>query len=166
MTVIESELGKVLDVLAGIDQQAIRYEVKKLRAIRDWALSQLNLGYGVGDRVRIVDGWTFDPVKSPGWAAYREVLSPGARATVLEIDFNAVHGYWYADIMLDREWSTSSDGRRWWHGPVEETPEGMDPPSAFDQERYPAGRKHTFALRATALERVDDGTATNDTTPS
>jgi hypothetical protein len=156
-----SSFEELLDTLASVDQQELHYELKKLRAIRAWALDKLCLTYEVGDVVEIASTWHLDLNKSPGWAVYKEALAPGARAKVLRIDFNSVHGYWYTDIALEREWSyvkSVTEEERWWHGPIAETPEGMHSPTPYDQEHYPNGRKHTFAFPATKLLGVNEST--------
>lgn len=143
-------LQEWLEAMPQLD--AINYELRKGSAIRAWALDHIGVNFDVGDKVvlsglRIKDG--------SGWSSYREAMADGSTATVTAIDFNAAHNYWYADIVLDREWATSSDGKYgpFWHGPVAETPEGMDPPSPFDQDRYPNGRKHTFSMPVEYLSR-------------
>jgi hypothetical protein len=97
-----------------------------------------------------------------GWAPYAETMAPGATATVQKISFNTHYGYWYADIIFDREWScdtsnSESNVIRRWHGPVDETPDRYEPPSAYEQEHYPQGRKHTFSMPVKHLRRrMDD----------
>ncbi len=141
---------EALDVLAAIDTQSIRYEVRKLAAIRAWAMRQLGVDYEVGDRVE----FTTAPRTDNGWHAYRECLVVGATAVVTGIDFNEPHDYWFADIVLDREWSVGSpfpDGRvtRWWNGPPGELPDG------FEQARLGRERKHTFAMPVEYLTKAD-----------
>jgi hypothetical protein len=157
-------LDDVMGVLGALADADIRYEIEKLRAIRRWAFDQIGIDYAVGDRVRIKKGYQprqhFADGQRHGWWPYRECLVAGATATVTKIDFNASHGYWYADIVLDREWSVGDNPDtcrfdvRHWHGPADDTPDGMEPPSKFDQEHYPEGRKHTFSFKAEMLERV------------
>lgn len=155
-------LDRLLDVIASVPEQTLRYEVRKLRAIREWALDQVGVDYAVGDAVRIVAGFRVNPVKSYGWAGYQEALAAGARAKVVAIDFNISRRRWYVQIVLDREWSvtTVESTRRWWHGPADETPEGFEPPDAYEREHYSRGRKHTFTLLVTEVtkdvERDDD----------
>lgn len=143
-----SEARNVLDLFATLnaaDLAALQREVQQLRAIKAWAQAHA-CDFTVGDTVVIADGFT---VKPGGWWPYREVLVPGARATVLEINFSAHHGAWLASIVLEREWSVHerSDGAiRFWSGTATDTPDGHEPPTAYDQEHYPEGRKHTFML--------------------
>lgn len=158
MTAIRTA-DELLTMVDGIDGQAVAYEHRKLLAIREWALGRIGIDYRTGDRVRIKDDYEvherFADGHHNGWWPYRDCLVPGALATAGEIDFNAVHGYWYADITLDREFSTyeiSDEFTHFWHGPVASTPEGMKPPTAFDQEHYPNGRRHLFSFDATQLE--------------
>lgn len=139
----------LLDLLTALTPAgvtALQRELQQLRAIRGWALSQA-CTFAVGDTVAIADGYT---VKPGGWWPYREAITPGARATVLEIDFSTHHGAWYASIRLEREWSVGeyplNRTVRYWHGPAADTPDGHEPPTAYDQEHYPEGRKHTFML--------------------
>lgn len=136
--------------------QDIEWQLKKAESIRQWCITQLPVREG--QRVRIVTA----PNCDNGWAPYREALAVGATATVVRIDFNPYsyngEGAWHANIRLDREWSHSEmhDGvHRWWNGPVGETPEGMAPPSKYDQEHYPEGRRHLFSLLADCLAPAD-----------
>lgn len=135
--------------------QEIDAELRKAQAVREWCLQRLPVSEG--DRVRI----TRAPNTANGWRPYRECLAVGAVATVVRVDFNRYSldgaGAWHADIRLDREWSHSPDlGMRWWNGPADETPEGMEPPTKYDRETYPAGRRHTFSMLADSLERIRD----------
>ncbi len=141
-----SKAEDVIDTLLAADLAAVQRELRQLRAIRDWAAKQA-ADFGPGDRVTIAE-----PLPcNDGWAPYREALALGATGVVQAIDFNQHRDRWYAEVVLDREWSvgTLHGGRvvRWWHGPADETPDGMERPTKYDQEHYPDGRKHTFALR-------------------
>lgn len=142
--------------------EMLSYELRKYQAIRKWALAQCGADFTTGDRVRIKDGYAvperFADGTYHGWWHKRECLAPGALATVREIDFNEYYGYWYATIMLDREWSVNETGdKEWrhWNGPVADTPEGFEPPSAYEQREYPEGRKHTFSFDVKWLERAE-----------
>lgn len=137
----------VLDMIGSVDTGKIRYEVETLRKIKAWALDHLGVDYKVGDRVKIVQPIPTDN----GWHHYREALTVGATGAVEEISFNGIYGYWQAMFVPDREWSVSEDlsggrVRRYWNGPAIETPDGFEPPSKFEQEHHPAGRKHRFAF--------------------
>ncbi len=116
-----------------------------------------------GDRVVI----TKAPNTDNGWKPYREVLIVGAFATVTgDVRYNEHHGYYYAPIRLDREWSVSphfeyaraqaGEVVRYWNGPAAECPRGEEwrEPSQFDQDHYPAGRKHEFWMPTKYLSRV------------
>lgn len=153
-----STAEEVISTLLAADLAAVQRELRHLREIRDWAVAQT--GFADGDRV-IID----EEMPCPGgWAHKAEGLQGGA-ATIQRLDFDARSGRWYADVVLDREWSVSTvagETRRYWKGPVAETPPGMEPPSAYDQERHPEGRKHTFMvgvrwLRAEQPEGADRG---------
>lgn len=146
-------MSELLDVLEKLNTQDLKRELTKLRAIKDWALLQA-CGFGVGDKVEILDSLEID--SSSGWWTYREALAPGAVGTANEIDFNAHYGYWYGSVVLDREWSCGSanDGTRYWHGPAESTPEGYNPPSKYERETYPDGRRHTFWIPVRHLRTV------------
>lgn len=155
-------MNKLLDWLDGASSPSdLRYEINQARAIREWALAQLNVS--VGDQVRIAVDLNINGQDSWGWMPSKEALAKGATATVVSIDFNQYcndgAGAWQAGIRLDREWSTGSTRRdgsvtRYWCGPAAETPEGYEPPSPYDQEKYPQGRRHTFAMQVHKLERV------------
>jgi hypothetical protein len=153
-------LATFVDQLKEIQQlntAGMSYEIRKLEAIRDWALSRLDVDYKPGDRIVLTRDLFADP--DDGRSHYAEAAHEGATATVHDIDFNAVHNYWYAEITLDVEWSASDtwgtgDIVRHWHGPVADTPEGMNPPSEYDQERYPLGRKHTFFVHVQHIRKA------------
>lgn len=159
---------EMLGALASVDHQSIEWEIKKLRAIRSWALRQAWAWGDIteGDRV------TLHGVPIVGrWNGYSECLADGALATVTEVDFNSHsddgRGMWHASVRLDREWSNptghvADSGKRYWHGAAADTPEGMVPPHAYDQENYPDGRRHAFSipvryLRPAALVEGSDG---------
>lgn len=86
--------------------------------------------------IRDVGRWATD--KNSGWYAFREALAVGATCDVGAIAYNQWHGYWYAEIRLDRCWSVHDKGtpqeRRFWSGTIATTPQGMSPPHA-DQHR-------------------------------
>lgn len=138
-------------------KQDIAWQMKKAQAIHDWCLR--DLGFAVGDRVRIKDDLKI--AQDSGWDSYRECLAVGALGEVRKIDFNQFSkvgiGAWHADIRLDREWSVSGypvpHGTRYWHGPVADTPAGYKKPSKYDQEHYPLGDRHLFAILVENLER-------------
>lgn len=167
---MSSAMDELLAFLKGFDRQKLDYEYRKFQAIREWAFEQIGIDYAEGDRVRIKQGYKlkqfFSDGTPNGWWPYREALAPGATATVNKIDFNASHRYWYAEIVLDREWAVDERGAIHWHRPAKDTPEGMEPPPKYDQEHYPEGRKHTFSFEAKWLERVtEEASALCDTCP-
>lgn len=134
--------------LSNTNMLQLQWELKQLKAIEAWALRHCGADFGIGDRVVIAEDFSRDN----SWRAYQAALAPGATAVVQHIDFNAYLDGWQAAVTLDREW-TESNGGSWWHGRAAETPEGMTPPTAYDQEHYPDGRKHSFALRVEWLRR-------------
>jgi hypothetical protein len=156
--------GNLGDLIAWLDKlniQDLQWELKKLRALREWALEQAGIDYEEGAKVRIDDDYVVSSRNkdgSPdGWWHYRECLAGGAVGTATRIDFSPHQMAWYVNFRPDREWSVDQmDGKtvRYWHGPVADTPEGHKPPTAFDQEHYPDGRKHTFSMRAEDLRRA------------
>ena len=155
-----STIEDMVNLLDATDVQDLRYEVKKYRAIKEWAFKQAGIDFLVGDKVEI-HGWT---AQKDGWWPSRECLHEGAIATVMDIDFSPHSMTWYADVVLDREWSVSDypGGKadevktRFWHGPVNETPEGYTPPGKFDQENYPNGRKHTYSFNVKYLRKLTE----------
>lgn len=165
---VSDRISTAEDLFAAIksfDINALRYEITKLEKIREWALTQIGVDYEVGDRVVIAEPYTVKQRLSDGhpngWWPYRECLVAGVKATVHAIDFNGVLGYWYADIVLDREWSVHEDGdrvTRYWNGPVADTPEGMTPPSPYNQEHYPEGRRHRWSFEAALLRKIEGET--------
>jgi hypothetical protein len=133
----------------------LRWEIEKAAAIRAWCLRQV--GVGEGDRVLIRRDLGIH--RASGWWPYREALAEGATGTVVDIDFNPYsddgRGAWQAQVRLDREWSYSETlGQRFWHGRADETPQGYEPPSSYERENYPDGRRHVFAIRVDDLEVV------------
>jgi hypothetical protein len=156
--------GNLSDLIAWLDKlniQDLQYELKKLRALREWALGQAGIDYEEGSKVRVDDDYVVPSRNSDGspngWWHYRECLEGGALGTVVRIDFSPHQMAWYADFRPDREWSVDQMGGetvRYWHGPAADTPEGYKPPTSFDQEHYPDGRKHTFSMRAENLHRA------------
>jgi hypothetical protein len=149
-----STVDEILDMISGIDTQKLRYEIKNLRAIRDWALQRTGVDFIEGDRVVIAEDLGIKP--DSGWWQYRETLAKGQTGIVKEIGFNEWHSYWYAGFFPDQEWSISSfhGERRHWHGPRDATPEGYDPPSDYEAKNYPEGRKHTFSINVVRLRKV------------
>lgn len=147
------------DLLEWLDAMPPRgdltHQFQTMAAIRQWCLRQI--GFNVGDKVRITD-MNIDPTS--GWWSYRECLAPGAVGEVRSIGFNRFSfdgkGAWHADVRLDREWSVGEfqGPKRYWHGPVAETPEGYEQPTPYDQEQHPAGRRHTFSIWVERLEQA------------
>lgn len=148
---------EVLAVVGNINTSAIRSDLERLRAVEDWALRHIGIDYSVGDEVVILTDLCTKP---DGWWPYREALAAGQKAQVTSIGFNRFGDCWQAHIVLDDEWSIGEALRRdeppirYWHGPADRTPEGFRPPSPFDQENHPEGRKHTFAVAASRLAKV------------
>jgi hypothetical protein len=158
---MQLDLAELIAWLDKIDIQDLRRELEKLQALRTWALERAGIDYAEGDEVRIRSDYIVSSKNrdgSPnGWWHYRECLAGGALGTVTRVDFSPYQMAWYAGFRPAREWSLSEMGGeivRHWHGPVADTPEGYRPPSQFDQDRYPEGRKHTFCMRAEDLRRA------------
>lgn len=149
-------LDEILDTLRNIDTQTVKFEIDTLRAIRDWALQQTGIDFAEGDSVLIAEDLNIGP--DSGWWHYRETLAKGQTGIVKEIGFNGYHKYWYASFVPDREWAMNSslteDVKRYWHGPPDATPEGYHPPSKYEAEHYPEGRKHTFSMNVKRLRKV------------
>jgi hypothetical protein len=162
--IVPGAVGELLECLGAIDLQALRYELEKLRAAREWAFRQAGIDYEEGGKVRLRDDYRVSAQNrdgSPnGWWPYRECLTGGATGTAVRIDFSPHHMAWFTDFRPDREWSVSERGGgeavRYWHGPAAETPASYEPPTAFDQERYPEGRRHVFGMLAADLAREAD----------
>lgn len=150
---ISDDLMQWLD--SAPDQSKLRCELDTLRAINEWVLNEV-VGFHAGDVVEFVQV----PNTDNGWKPYREALVVGAVADVKDVGFNRYGGYWYAEIVLRREWTVNdSNGPgsvvRRWYGPVDETPEGMEPPGSYCQEHYPQGRKHSFRMPVRCLALKD-----------
>jgi hypothetical protein len=159
MTTVETnKVDKALDLIDQIAKfnaaHEIRYEIAKLRKIREWALSRLDVQYRVGDRVRL--RYDLFNGENDDRQAYSECATEGATARVVEIDFHGVYDYWYAGIVFDEEWTIMPNHDRYWHGAIGETPLGMVPPTAFDVEHYPEGRRHVFSVHVQQIEKVTD----------
>lgn len=138
-----SALTKVLEHLTSLDVQSLKSEVEDMRAIREWALASLGLGYQTGDRVQIVS-----PMPSQtggGWACYSEALSVGQTGVAGGISFNRFASGWYVLVGMDRSWSTHDRSRsvlRFWNGPADECPEGYELPSGYP----PEGKVKNFSM--------------------
>ena len=149
-------MGAFEDLMA-VDLGELKSEVKNLRAIKAWAIESLGVDYTTGDRVEIISP---KPSESTGgWAAYSEALAVGRTGEAGEISFNCFANRWDVHLHMDRAWSTSSwgDGERivrYWKGPADETPQWFEPPSVFDQQRYPDGKIKIFAMPVTWLRKV------------
>lgn len=137
-------LAGLVEHIGSFRPGALSAELEELQAIRSWALTTV-VGFDQGAEVEIVEA----PDCQNGWWPYREALVAGAHAYVESVTFSVGRQAWYATIVLRREWWTDDDGlRRVWSGPAEDAPAGMEAP-------HPHGRKHSFALLATRLKRVD-----------
>lgn len=155
---------EISDVLGRIDLQHLRYEFRKAAEIREWAIAHAGIDFGVGDQVEICDDFAARLKPDSGWYTSREALAEGATATVEEIDF---YKGWYAKIVLNREWTVHKRGDgevvRHWTGSTADTPDGYEPPSRYDQEHYPVGRKHSFMMR---VEHLQATRVTRESVPS
>ena len=87
--------GNLGDLIAWLDKlniQDLRYELEKLRALREWAFEQAGIGYEEGGKARIRDGYAVPRLNkngsANGWWHYRECLAGGATGTVARIDFS------------------------------------------------------------------------------
>lgn len=139
----------VLDFFERVDIGGLRYSIKNARAIQEWAVKSLNLGFAEGDTAEFNASLAEELVPSSGWYQYREAMAEGATCLVREIGFNEIYTYWYASVVLDREWSVWEHNgvvNRSWHGPVTETPKGYREPTPYDRDTYPEGRRHTFDI--------------------
>lgn len=162
-----SKISDLSDLIESIRAQAsawphLRGELDYLRSVHDWAVRSLALGFKEGEQVRIRPGFAIDREKQRGWWHFREALAPGATAVVQRIRYAPHSRRWIAEIVLDREWEVSefSDGSptvRYWRGPAVDTPPGYRKPSAFDQEKYPDGKRSRFALLADEVEPAGGG---------
>ena len=107
-------LGNLADLIAWLDKlniQDLRYELKKLQALREWAFDQAGIDYAEGDKVRISSDYVVayrlkDGFPNGRWH-YRECLAGGASGTAVRIDFSPYAKAWCTDFRPDREWETS-----------------------------------------------------------
>ena len=143
MTRPNSQIAQLLDTIEKLNHQEFRFELRTLYAIREWAMRKACIDFMEGDAVVIVQDIRTDN----GWAPYKEALVQGATGTVIKIDF--LKG-WYALVALDRAWTVNilpnGPMTRCWKGRAEDTPEGMEPPTEFDQEHHPQGKRKSFML--------------------
>ena len=131
----------------------LQKELRELRAVKEWAIKSLGVEWEDGGRVRL----TRTPNTDNGWKPYRECLVKGAEGTASAPFFSSYSGEWLARFMPDREWSVGDvmgSTMRFWNGRADETPEGYEPPSPFDQQHYPDGNRHTFVMRISSLEAI------------
>ena len=130
-------LRRLLDALKATNGQDVVSELRRLHAIEAWAVAQQP--FQVGARVRIAEGYAVPQFLSSGeqhgWWVCRDMLHPGALATVERVDFNWVWHYWYADILLDREWWTDAQGV---------------------QHDTPSANRHRWGFQPRWLEAVDE----------
>jgi hypothetical protein len=145
---IETSLDLVAQVAKFNATHDIHYQIAKHRGIKAWALRRLGVDYAIGDRVYLESDHFTNP--DDARHSYRECAQQGATARVVEIDYNLPHDYWYAGIVLDREWSIIG-GLRHWHGPIRETPDGMIPP-----EEESDGARHVFLVHAQQIAKVHE----------
>jgi hypothetical protein len=160
------DLRDLLAWMGNLNTQDFQWQLKKLNAMRSWAMEKAGIDFEVGDAVVIAPGFVVrsrNADNSPnGWWGYRECLNEGATGVAHDIDFSPHINTWVVDFKLDREWSISEfagDTSRYWHGMVGDTPPGYRPPSSYDQEHYPEGRRHIFSMRASDLRKVQGGGA-------
>lgn len=144
------ELFETIDRLSS---QEYRYALKKLQKESAWVRKQLHLQEG--DKFRI----TAAIDTNNGWSGYGEAFRIDATGVIQEIYL--YNNIWRAYVTLDKEWVCSTESfnkngvTRWWHGKVEDTPTWCNPPSKYDQETYPEGRKHTFTFNLDWIEKVN-----------
>ena len=154
-------LGDLIGWLSQLNTQEMDWELRKLTALREWALEQAGIDYAEGDAVVLAPDFRVDQ-RNPdgtanGWWSYRECLAPGAKGTAVRIDFSPRYKRWAVDFRPDREWSVGQvhgQPARWWHGPAADTPSGYEEPSSFDRENYPAGRRHVFMMWASDVRKA------------
>ena len=146
------QIGQLLDVVEKLNHQKFRFELKTLYAIREWAMRKAGIDFVEGDTVVIVQDIRTDN----GWRPYKESLVRGATGTVAKIDF---YEGWYALVVLDRAWTVNTlpngPTTRHWKGHAEDTPEGMEPPTEYDQEHHPQGKRKSFMLDVEWLRKYD-----------
>lgn len=138
-----SLLDQMVTFIDSVNLSDAKHELAKLTAIKAWAIAQLGIDYEVGDRVVITEEIPTDN----GWRPYRESLAIGQTGVVTDIDFSR-HS-WYACVALESAWSvteTHGEVKRYWKGRAEDTPEGFEPPSKYEQKRYPDGKRKVFML--------------------
>jgi len=146
------QIGQLLDVVEKLDHRKFQFELRTLCAIREWAMRKAGIDFVEGDTVVIVQ----DIRTNNGWSSYKEALVRGATGTVAKIDF---HEGWYALVVLDRAWTVSTlpngPTTRHWRGRAVDTPEGMEPPTEYDQEHHPQGRRKSFMLDVEWLRKYE-----------
>lgn len=100
-------LDQLIDAAKGY--QAAEAELRYLASVHDWALLQQKVA--AGDRARIRKSLVIP--SDSGWWSWRECLAPGAVGSIGAVAYNQVHHYWYAEFVLDKEWSIGPNGTRY-----------------------------------------------------
>lgn len=124
-----------LEDLVALDLRDLKAEVDNLRAIKEWAVSNLGIDYTTGDRVQIVS-----PKPSQvgmGWLHYSEALAVGQTGIAGSISFNGHAKRWDVLVGMDRSWSNHlwrDRPTRYWNGPAAEIPEGFELPGGYPPE--------------------------------
>lgn len=150
-------LDGLLDALTAVNTHDLQHEIRVLRGIKEWALAQV--GLAVGDRVAL-PRLSIGP--DNGWYCYRECLAEGSPAVVHSVTFSVSGSRWLVGVIPERIWSvhpplsSTDEGqpRRYWSGPAADTPEGMTPPSKYDQQHYPDGKPSIFTYRPERLTKL------------
>lgn len=137
-----TDVLEVLDTLAKIGTRDLKWQIKHLKEIQEWAIKS----QGFDKRAEIVKPIPIS--QTSGWWIYRECLTPGALGDVLEVDYMARddgRGHWYVNFRPDEEWSVHdflspadrAAGRkatRYWKG-IGTCPEGFTPALSRPEER-------------------------------
>lgn len=95
----------VLDAVVNLHKQfsdlrELEWQLKKLRAVRDWALDQQPVK--AGGRARIARPMNIE--EGSGWYSHRRSLQVGAVGDIVDVDYNAHYDYWGATFVPDRIW--------------------------------------------------------------
>jgi len=92
------------------NSRAIMSDFRRYYNGYEWAKAQQPVQ--AGDRV-VINGVadTIRGDKTHGWRSYLEALEDGATGVVDLIAYNEFGKYWYASVMLDKEWIVSEGGK-------------------------------------------------------
>ena len=125
-----NDITELIDFIGSTRATDLKWELKKLQAIRDWVI-ETHVQFEAGDVVEMIECPNMD--RNGGWKSYEPSMQPGQRAVIQEVEFNTHWKYWGASIVFDRE--------LYWDDFNNELREAVE-------------RKHTFMMPVKYLRKV------------